>query len=64
MSKALKSAKGKQHPVHAESLKKIAKEIAKAVDHQNVELMRPSDILVLVANVIDNEGNRVQKIKR
>ena len=59
-----KSHKGKRHPVHAKSFVAVAAEIAKAAQSKHADLLTPSEILALLANIFEAEGKRVQKIVR
>lgn len=57
-------SKGKRHPAHASSFSAVASGIGKALQHPNVDLMTPYQILALIGNLMDNEAKRLRKILR
>ena len=44
----------------ANALESAGKQLNDLLDERNVELMRPSDILVSVANVLDNAAKEIR----
>ena len=45
----------------ARALKHASMAMARLMEDRNVELMRPSDIVVSVANVLDNAAEEIRK---
>ncbi len=59
-----KSAKGKQHVVHAGSLIQIADMISDAASSTNINLLTSRELFLDLAVIFRREGERVRKIKR
>ena len=58
------SDSNKRHPVHATSLIEIAGKIREHAKNEQVDTNSSTAILLLIADVIEDEGKRVQKILR
>lgn len=59
-----KSHKGKRHPAHAVSFTNVAEQLRKHANNPQVDLSTPRAMLRVVADVLDEEGKRVQAIVR
>jgi hypothetical protein len=61
---AKRKSKGKQHPVRSQSLSNIADKLREHANNPQVDLSTPQALLRVIADVIGDEGSRVQGILR